>query len=81
MNNDMTPGTQVRFSSQFFSDLITRAMRSRSRHIGDLDQIQMSGMTVQGEPRPGRINVTFNLRGMQMYRTYAARDLAVIAQS
>jgi hypothetical protein len=74
--SEFEKGTTVRFTGSFFSYLVTKVLRGGIRHGAyDLDAIQRGGMTVQGYPRPGRVNVVFVLNGREQFRTYADRDL------
>lgn len=71
----MNAGTTVRFSPTFLTYLIERAALMGKPHVEALHTHQANGMTVQGSPRPGRVNVKFERDGYTQYRTFAARDL------
>lgn len=65
----------VRFTPAFFASIRARAAW-RPASVTELDRMQAQGFEVQGEPRPGRINVRqVRPDGSFIFRTYAARDL------
>jgi len=67
---------RVRFNAKMVSDLTAQQHndpQARSLYEGMV-------MEAQGEPRPGRLNTKYlNSDGTYSYRTYAWRDLEVIA--
>jgi hypothetical protein len=68
---------RVRFSDKMMADLLTNKRGGAREWLLALNTV---GMEVQGEPRPGRINVRFRLSDSApwSYRTYARRDLIAV---
>jgi hypothetical protein len=68
---------RVRFNDKMMADLLTHKRGDARTWLLALNTV---GMQVQGEPRPGRINVRFRLSDSApwSYRTYARRDLVEV---
>lgn len=69
---------RVRFSDKMMADLLTHKRGAARTWLLALNTV---GMEVQGEPRPGRVNVRFRLSDSApwSYRTYAAADLVAVS--
>jgi hypothetical protein len=68
---------RARFSKDMMTALMTNKRSAAREWLLKLNEV---GLEVQGEPRPGRVNVRFRLSESDRwsYRTYARRDLVMV---